>query len=831
MKIRDIAVPLSKLKGVGEVTLSHLNRLNCYTVSDLLTYWPKGWDDRTKYVPLSNYALKDANGADANTVHKVNTVARVIAHDWFYAGNKRTLKIIIRDATCTANLICFNRAFLEKKYPVGTYIMLNGVFTLRYNSLQSSSFDASPATPLSIPQENDLNLLANPNNFAEWKENCVLPLYALTSGLTQLQLRKIIKKALQQYAKGIEDELPQDVIERQNLFTKQQCIISMHAPATLLDAQKAQKTLIFEELYLFQEAIGYRSLAHRGRLPDDVQFSANVSKEIASLQNSNSFLGEGTGANVQANLGIANCTKVGSFSYANSFVQNLSPKQQKLLANLKFALTADQQSVICTINDDIDLSYNFAPQSFSTQNFTGQNFTPKNTAHQNLQNAQNTQTSAGAQITQNAQTSAGTQITQNASKSIHQIKNFSMARLLQGDVGSGKTLVAFFACARIKDYGGQSAILAPTELLSVQHAENAAKILEPIGIRLAFLTGNVKARGRNNILKSLQQGEIDIVIGTHALFSQSVNYKDLRLAIIDEQHRFGVLQRNNIIAKGRKLIDEEKNLYQNPNVLMMSATPIPQTLARSVFGDLDISTIRTMPQGRLPIKTHLTKQGSEQNVYEVVRKELNAGRQAYFVYPLIEQGLTDEEMQGGQSNQGLKSAEEMATFLQQKVFREFKLEILHSRVEEEKQSVIMEDFKNGKISILVATSVVEVGVDIPNATCMVIEHAERFGLAALHQLRGRVGRSNLQSHCFLIYSPNLTDEGKSRLKALFESTDGFFIAEQDLLLRGPGEVLGVQQSGYITLSIADPVRDKAIMDIAREEAFSHITRAQSTYAS
>jgi ATP-dependent DNA helicase RecG len=387
-----------------------------------------------------------------------------------------------------------------------------------------------------------------------------------------------------------------------------------------------------------------------------------------------------------------------------------------------------------------------------------------------------------------------------------------MARLLQGDVGSGKTLVSFFAALREVELGGQAALMAPTELLARQHEENAARLLEPIGIRPGFLSGNLKAAGRAQMLKGLAAGEIDFVVGTHALFSKDVLYKNLRLVVIDEQHRFGVLQRQAIMSKG-----------DHPDLLMMSATPVPRTLALTIFGDLDISVIRDLPPGRKPVKTHLARESNEAKVYDFVRDELAAGRQAYFVYPLIE----------ADDRKSLKDAQSMAARLGQQVFPQYSVALIHSKLDEEKKQQTMEDFRRGAIRILVATSVVEVGVDVPNASCMVIEHAERFGLAALHQLRGRVGRGETQSYCFLVYSDSqtpedasaqpaavLTDEGKARLKVMLENTDGFVIAEEDLKLRGPGHITGTEQSGYLSLGIADPIRDAPLLEQARTDAFA-----------
>jgi ATP-dependent DNA helicase RecG len=380
---------------------------------------------------------------------------------------------------------------------------------------------------------------------------------------------------------------------------------------------------------------------------------------------------------------------------------------------------------------------------------------------------------------------------------------YSMARLLQGDVGSGKTLVSFLAALQAAEDGGQTALMAPTELLSRQHAENAARLLEPLGLRIAYLTGNIKAAGRKDLLRHLASGEIDIAVGTHALFSKDVSYKNLRLVVVDEQHRFGVTQRSLIMAKGN-----------NPHLLMMSATPIPRTLALTVFGDMDVSVIRDLPPGRKAVKTHLAKESGETRVYDFVRKKLEVGCQAYFVYPLIEGG--DE---ANLKADGLKAAVSMAERLAQEIFPRFTVALIHSKLDDEEKRQTMERFRNGEITVLVATSVVEVGVDVPNANCMVIEHAERFGLSALHQLRGRVGRGQDQAYCFLVYSDDLTDDGKARLKVMLENTDGFIIAEEDLKLRGPGQIAGIEQSGYLNLGIANPIRDIDELARARTDAF------------
>jgi ATP-dependent DNA helicase RecG len=372
-----------------------------------------------------------------------------------------------------------------------------------------------------------------------------------------------------------------------------------------------------------------------------------------------------------------------------------------------------------------------------------------------------------------------------------------MARLLQGDVGCGKTLVALLSALLVVGAAEQVVFVAPTELLARQHAESAARLVEPLGVRIAFLSGAVSGEPRTLLLKALADGQIDMLFGTHALFSREVAYRRLGFVIIDEQHKFGVLQRKALLEKG-----------DSPDLLLMTATPIPRTLALTAFGDLEVSTIRTMPTGRKPVMTHLAQEGNEEKVYDWVRGELAKGRQAYFVYPLI----------GESEALAVKDAESSFRRLTKDVYPDVGVALVHSRVDEEETEKIMAAFAAGAISVLVATSVVEVGVDIPNATCMVVEHAERFGLSTLHQLRGRVGRGAEQSYAFLVYGKKLTEDGIRRLKIMKESTDGFRIAEEDMRLRGPGELLGVRQSGFLCFRVADLLVHAPLLLWAREDA-------------
>lgn len=374
-----------------------------------------------------------------------------------------------------------------------------------------------------------------------------------------------------------------------------------------------------------------------------------------------------------------------------------------------------------------------------------------------------------------------------------------MNRLLQGDVGSGKTLVALMIALIAFDNGFQVSLMAPTEILAVQHAQTINRMLDGMNIRTALLTGSTKASERKTIHAQLESGEIQLLIGTHALIEDTVNFKRLGLAIIDEQHRFGVAQR---------ALLWKKNAGIPPHVLVMTATPIPRTLAMTLYGDLDVSVIDELPPGRKPIETRHFYENRRKEVYQFVRQQVEAGRQIYMVYPLISES---EKLD-------LKNLEDGYEFLKQ-VFPRYRLSMVHGRMKAADKETEMQLFKAGKTQILVATTVIEVGVDVPNASVMVIESAERFGLSQLHQLRGRVGRGAEQSYCLLMSSYKISHESRKRLEAMVRTNDGFEIAEMDLQLRGPGDLEGTRQSGLgISLNIANLGKDGEILRIARNLA-------------
>jgi len=376
-----------------------------------------------------------------------------------------------------------------------------------------------------------------------------------------------------------------------------------------------------------------------------------------------------------------------------------------------------------------------------------------------------------------------------------------MNRLLQGDVGSGKTIVALYALILTVQNGYQGALMVPTEILAEQHYGNIKTLVKPLGINVMLLSGDLKEEERRRRWQMIEVGEADIIVGTHALIQEGVNFKKLGLVIIDEQHKFGVMQRAILRSKSR-----------NPDILVMTATPIPRTLALTVYGDMDVSTIDELPPGRGEIKTFFFEEKNREKAYRIAEEQARAGRQVYIVYPIIDESEKSD----------LRAAIKMHKNLSER-FSDLKIGLLHGRMKSKEKETVMHDFKDRKIDMLISTVVIEVGVDISNASAMIIEHAERFGLSQLHQLRGRIGRGEHLSYCILISAPK-NDDAKHRISAMLETQDGFKIAEADLEIRGPGEFFGTKQHGLPELKIANIIRDKDLLEIAKQEAFDLIKR-------
>lgn len=379
----------------------------------------------------------------------------------------------------------------------------------------------------------------------------------------------------------------------------------------------------------------------------------------------------------------------------------------------------------------------------------------------------------------------------------------SMHRLLQGDVGSGKTVVAAAAMHQAVANGHQAAIMAPTEILAEQHYRGIADLLGSLGVAVVLLRGGMRGSEREAALAAIEEGSAEVIVGTHALIQEGTRFRKLGLAVIDEQHRFGVVQRAALKEKGA-----------SPDVLVMTATPIPRTLAMTVYGDLDVSVLDELPPGRTPVVTAVRDDAAREKVYGFLKDEMAKGRQVFVVYPLVEESEKVD----------LAAATEMYDELEGKIFPDAEVGLIHGRMKPDEKDAAMERFKAGKINLLVSTTVVEVGVDVPNATVMVIEHAERFGLAQLHQLRGRVGRGSDRSYCVLMVGRGASEDARERIQVLADTNDGFVIAEKDLELRGPGEFLGIRQHGLPRFSVADLAHDARLLVRARDDAFAVIER-------
>jgi len=383
--------------------------------------------------------------------------------------------------------------------------------------------------------------------------------------------------------------------------------------------------------------------------------------------------------------------------------------------------------------------------------------------------------------------------------------NVPMNRLLQGDVGSGKTVVAAFAAWAAIRQGYQAAIMAPTEILAEQHFQKLKELLEPVGIRLGFLSGSVKKKQKDEVKRQLAEQEIDLAVGTHALIQPDVDFAKLTLVVVDEQHKFGVMQRTVLRQKGYK---------HNPDLLVMTATPIPRTLALTVHGELEVSRLDEMPPGRQPIHSEYVRFSKRKKIYEEIRQEMNAGRQAYIICPLVEESEAVEAT----------SATEEYKTIAESIFPEFSVGLLHGRMKAAEKEEVMEDFRRGKLQILVSTTVIEVGVDVPNATIMLVQDANRFGLSQLHQLRGRVGRGRHASRCIFMADAK-GQESRRRLEAIAKLSDGFEVAEEDLQIRGPGDYYGLRQSGFPEFKVADLTRDLFLLEQAQQDARALLERA------
>ncbi len=631
------------LKGVGPGRAARLNKLNIFTVEDLLNHFPVRYEDRRTVKKINRLS----DGEKCLLMIKIYGKAEKAK----IRKNMTVLKTAGMDDTGFITLTFFNQNFLSDKLIEGEMYYVFGEVKTAYGKLEM----VNPEIELC---EKD------------WKTGKILPIYSLTAGLSNNELTKLIKTALEAYYEKIQDVIPVGIREEYKLSSRKSALKNLHFPENGRKYSLAKKTMVYEKLLIMQ--LGLRALKN------------NLNRNTSGNE--------------------IKCTTLAD----------------RLIDAIPYRLTDAQLRVIDEIKRDMSM-------------------------------------------------------------------NRAMNRLVQGDVGSGKTVVAVYALLAAVESGYQAAMMAPTEILALQHLETIREYLSmaDININVVFLSGSTKAKAKKEVLTDLRAGKVDIIVGTHSLIEENVEFKNIGLAITDEQHRFGVRQRGRLSGKGN-----------SPDVLVMTATPIPRTLALMLYGDLDISVIDEMPPGRQKVITDILKGNEKERAYEFIKKQADEGRQAYIVAPLVEES---EKM-------ALNSASEIFDELRNNYFSGYSLGLLHGKMNNVEKEEVINKFYEGKINVLVSTTVIEVGVNVPNASVMMVLNAERFGLAQLHQLRGRVGRGKIQSYCILI-NESRTKKAADRMSILKNTDNGFLIAEEDLKIRGPGEFFGTRQHGLSGYDIQNIVND------------------------
>ena len=664
-----LSTPVRYFKGVGPKRSDVLARISLKTVEDVLYYLPARYEDRSNFV-----AIKDLKIGEYQTIQgEIVTLTTRLTKSRQYV-----FQAAVTDHTGFIHAIWFNQPYLKDYFKKAQKVVLYGKVEM-YDKLQI----VQPEYEIMKEGETDSVNIGR-----------IVPIYALTSGLTQRYLRRLVDVAIEKYQRSLKEVLPTYLLARKKLVDIKFAIKNIHFPYNFENLEKAYRRIVFEEFFILQLALAIKK--------QDIKAEEGLSHKIGS-------------------------------EFMDVFKKQLA-----------FELTAGQKKAIDDIGHDMSSSK-------------------------------------------------------------------PMNRLLEGDVGSGKTVVAAYALMLTVQNGFQAVIMAPTEVLARQHFIGLSELLMPLGINTAFLIGGIDSSRRSELYDEIKSGKVNIVVGTHAIIQERVEFKKLGLAVIDEQHKFGVTQRAILKQKG-----------YNPHILLMTATPIPRTLALTVYGDLDVSVIRELPKGRKPIVTYWLEEEKRQDVYGFIKEELEKGRQAYVVCPLID-GKREVEDGRWKMEDGRQGAVETFEKLKEEVFANYKVGLLHGKMSSQEKDKVMKEFKKGKIDILVSTVVIEVGVDCPNASVMLIENAERFGLAQLHQLRGRIGRGEHESYCILLGNPK-TEEATHRLKAIEGTLDGFQIAEVDLDMRGPGEFFGTRQHGLPEIRFGNILKDFDIMEAARREAFSLIAR-------
>jgi ATP-dependent DNA helicase RecG len=669
---RELKDPLTVLPGVGPATAREAARLGLTTLNDLLFHFPHRHEDFTSQKKISE--LKWGEEATVYCVLESISLQRTRRR------NLNLVKAVVRDESGCMQAIWFNQDYLLDLLKPGDELLLRGVYNGINNSFRIKSHEV-------LGRER-----------AGLHTTGFVPIYHTTEKISVKRIRSWLGR-VRRLGALLADPLPSALRAELMLALKADAVLTMHFPHSLRDYQKAERRLIFDELFLMQ--VG---LLSRRRL-------------LASRRRA------------------IKLDRAGELT-------------RRFIRALPFKLTDDQKRVCREISADLQ-------------------------------------------------------------------RQEPMQRLLQGDVGAGKTVVAIYTMLRAVEAGKQAALMAPTEVLAEQHFLNLQEMLSGLTVRTAFLSSRLKPTERQLLLKQIARGEVDIIVGTHALIQEDVTFPHLTVVVVDEQHRFGVRQRE-------ELTEKASCGGITPHVLHMTATPIPRTLALTLYGDLEISIIKSLPMGRRKVKTWLVPEAKRPGAYDFIRKQLDAGRQCYVVCPLIEESEALEAKAVETEVERLKTGE----------FSGYRLGALHSQMPSPQKQEIMKRFAAGEIQVLVTTTVIEVGVDVPNATVMMIEEADRFGLTQLHQLRGRVGRGKSQSYCLLFGDPK-TEQAQRRLHAMTSTTDGFTLADLDLEIRGEGQLFGVRQSGLPDLKLARLTRDQEILKIAREKAYQiveadpHLSRPEN----
>lgn len=652
---QTLATPVEFVRGVGPQRAELLSRLGVRTAGDLIFFFPRDYED-----------LTDQRGIGALEEGVVQTIrGQVVEIDGRSTGfGKAIVGVLVEQGGKHLRALWFNQPFMRDRFRVGQYVMFSGT-----PRLKGSRWEMPHPRVTWLDGEDDQ------------PEMRLLPLYPLTEGLTQYQMRRMVASALEYFAHVLEEAFPAPLLEQYGLMPLAEALPAIHSPQDKEQAERARRRFVFQELFILQLAVVAR------RWQQQVGFRAPPLAASADI---------------------------------DARIKRLFP----------FEWTAGQQAAISEVAADMASE------------------TPMN-------------------------------------------------RLLQGDVGSGKTVIAVYAMLVCVARGFQAALMAPTEILARQHADTLAALLKASRVRYTLLVGGINAKQREAALADIAAGNIDLVIGTHAVVQEDVRFAKLGLVIIDEQHKFGVRQRA-ALRQGEK----------SPHYLVMTATPIPRTVSMTLFGDLDVTTLREMPPGRQEVRTYVVAPEEQPRWWNFVREKLRAGRQAYVVAPLVDESENIVAASVSEAFERLTNGELAA----------FRVGIIHGRMSPAEKAEAMESFRSGQTNVLVSTSVIEVGVDVHNACIMVIDSPERFGLAQLHQLRGRVGRGKLAGFCGLMASEELSEQARARLDAFAATTDGFALAEMDFELRGPGDLFGTQQHGLPPLRVADLTRDRAILEEARREA-------------